>query len=194
MHRKNTLAAGLISLLFAMVALPSLASAGWYQVVEFEIAEDATRFAFDDQHVFAENGFPAYGNAFITQGYIYEKGTLSADANGNFNGVNPDGSAEFPNELIGEWTCRGWFVGDGFGTVTGPVVMTTQVYDLDLSEPGRKTIVSDGMELIDIGQTVRRAITGGTGQFREADGQVKQDLLGFNALGGVALSMRLEVE
>ncbi|GAB4563919.1 MAG: hypothetical protein Tsb0020_13550 [Haliangiales bacterium] len=192
MHRKNTLAAGLISLLFAMVALPSLASAGWYQVIEFEIAEDATRFAFDDQHVFAENGFPAYGNAFITQGYIYPKGTLAADANGAFNGVNPDGSPEFTP--IGEWTCRGWFIGDGFGTVSGPVVMTTQTYDLNLSEPGRTTIVSDGMELIDIGQTVRRAITGGTGQHSEADGQVKQTLLGFNPLGGVALSLRLEVE
>ncbi len=191
MNHKNTLTAALFATLLALIMIPGVASAD--DVVEFEIAEDATRFAFDDQHVFA-NGFPAYGNAFITQGYIYPEGTLSADSNGVFNGVNGDGSPEFPNEVIGEWTCRGWFIGDGFATVSGPVVMTTQVYDLRLDTPGKRTLVSDGLELIDVGQTVRRAVTGGTGRYREADGQAKQTLLGFNALEGVALSVRVEVE
>ena len=43
------------------------------EAFEFEVAEDATRFAFDDEPVF-DDGMPGYGNPFVTQGYIYEAG------------------------------------------------------------------------------------------------------------------------
>ena len=61
--------------------------------VEVEVAEDGTRFVFDEAPLL-ENGYPAYGNAFVTQGYIYPAGTLDGT-----NGVNADGSPEFP-ELV----------------------------------------------------------------------------------------------
>ena len=55
------------------------------RTLEVDIAEDGTRFVIDEAPVF-DDGFPAYGNPFITQGYIYPDGTLT-----DSNGVNPDG-------------------------------------------------------------------------------------------------------
>ena len=45
--------------------------------LEVDIAEDGTRFVIDEAPVF-DDGFPAYGNPFVTQGYIYPAGTLTA--------------------------------------------------------------------------------------------------------------------
>ncbi len=50
---------------------------------------------------------PAYGNSFVTRGYIYPEGTLD-----DSSGVLPNGEPEFLDQVIGEWSCRGWFVGD----------------------------------------------------------------------------------
>ena len=60
------------------------------KVMHFDVAESGSKFSFDEAPLLP-SGFPAYGNAFITQGYIYPAGTLGAD-----NGVNPNGSPEFP--------------------------------------------------------------------------------------------------
>src|SRR5262245_16726266 len=56
------------------------------QVLEFDVAEDMTRFVFN-KDVAYEDGMPADGSSFITRGYIYEPGTLDGT-----NGVNADGS------------------------------------------------------------------------------------------------------
>jgi hypothetical protein len=45
------------------------------KTIKLNVAEDATRFAFDEAPVH-EDGLPAYDNSFITQGYTYEYGTL----------------------------------------------------------------------------------------------------------------------
>ena len=74
-------------------------------LVRFDVAEDHTRFVFSPAPVH-EDGLPAYGNPFLTQGYIYEAGTLD----GGVEGVNPDGSPAFPDRIIGSWTCDGWYV------------------------------------------------------------------------------------
>ena len=163
-------------------------------VLEFDVAESAPKFVFDEAPVF-DDGFPAYGNSFVTQGYIYPFNTLS-----DSNGVNPDGSPEFPELVIGEWTCRGFFIGDGAHTLTGPWVITTQHYDF-YDEPGfadnkqssSKNIISDGYELVDIGIEGERAITGGTGIFKRARGEAVQTLLGFNASEGVNLRFKLKL-
>ena len=134
------------------------------KIIKFDVAEDATRFIFDNEPV-DEDGFPAYGNSFITQGYIYPFGTLEGT-----NGVMTDGQPKFPDKVMGTWTCRGRFIGDGFKTTTGPVVIKTQFYDLG-HKPGKKTLVSEGFELMDIGRAVKRAITGGTGRYKNAGGE-----------------------
>ena len=161
----------------------------------FDVAENGVKFAFDLNGPLLDNGFPAYGNAFVTQGYIYPKGTLDAH-----NGVNPDGSPEFPELVIGEWTCRGFFIGEGAATVTGPWVITTQHYDF-YEESGfapdkqstQFNLVSDGYELVDIDVPGERAITGGTGPFQRASGQAVQILLGHNVSEGVNLRFKLRV-
>lgn len=165
------------------------------RILSFDVAENATRFVYDEApvHEETEPPMPAYGNPFITEGYIYPYGTIDCNDTGECTGVNSDGSPQFPNLVIGRWTCRGWFVGNGILTETGPVVITTQLYDLD-ETPGNQTLVSEGYELIDINTAVKRAIIGGTGKYLAARGEAKQTLLGFNELMGVSLRFKIKVK
>lgn len=117
----------------------------------------------------------------MTQGYIYPEGTLDGT-----NGVLADGSPEFPDQVVGEWTCRGWFIGDGAHTTTGAWVITTQMYDFNGT-----ILITEGSEIADVDVTIDRAITGGTGPFATATGQGNQTLLGFNAIEGVVLRFEL---
>ena len=48
--------------------------------------------------------------------------------------------------------------------------MTTQTFDLG-SMPGSKMIVTDGYEYADFNRPFRRAVTGGTGRYRNARGE-----------------------
>jgi hypothetical protein len=156
-------------------------------VLRFDVAEDGTHFVFDPDLTDAD-GMPGYGTSFITHGYLYPAGTLSES-----NGVNVDGSPEFPDQVLGEWVCRGWFVGDGMRTTTGALVVTSQLYSFGDS-PGAAMLSSDGYELADVGVPITRAITGGTGSFIGAGGEARQVLLGFNATEGVNLQYELELE
>lgn len=156
-------------------------------VLRFEIAEDATHFIFDPD-LTHEDGMPAYGNTFITRAYIYPAGTLDGT-----NGVNADGSPEFPDQVLGIWICRGWFVGDGMRTLSGAMVATSQIYDFG-DVHGAATLTSDGLELVDVGVAIERAITGGTGPFAGATGVATQTLLGLNATEGVNLQYEIEYE
>lgn len=168
----------------------------WHkQTLKFDVAERGSKFVFDEAPLLP-SGFPAYGNAFVTQGYIYPYGKLGAH-----DGVNEDGSPEFPDQVIGEWTCRGFFIGNGAETVTGPWVITTQHYDFykrrGYAENKQSTeinLVSDGYELVDIDVPGKRAITGGTGRFKRAQGEAIQVLLGHNANEGVNLRFRVRVD
>lgn len=166
----------------AVLAARPVESAPAARTLRFDVAENSTRFVFAKDPVDAE-GKPAYGNPFITQGYIYEYGTLTGG-----NGVLPDGSPEFPDRVIGEWTCRGWFVGNGMATRTGPIVITSQLYAF-----ADGTITTDGYELVDLEKMIARAITGGTGAYTSAHGEANQMLLGMNAADGVNLRFELAV-
>jgi hypothetical protein len=148
---------------------------GRVQTLEVDIAEDGTRFVIDEAPVF-DDGYPAYGNAFVTQGYIYPAGTLT-----DTNGVNPDGSPEFPDNVIGEWTCTGYFIADGAHTTEGSWVYTTQLFAFgDNPDSGAETIVVTGYESGVLGTTVTGAITGGTGGHMTARGEAEQSFLGTN--------------
>ena len=143
------------------------------ETLRFDIAENGFRFSFDDRPLH-DNGSPAYGNEFITEGYIYKPGTL----NNSSNGVNPDGSPEFPDRVIGRWSARGWHVGNGGKTTEGPWVVTTQIFDFG-PEVGIRSIVTDGYETPEINKPIRRAITGGTGKYVAAKGEQTQWMLRF---------------
>lgn len=147
--------------------------------LKVDVACDANTFKFSGPT--DANGDPAGGANFVVEGVIYEPGTFAKF--GANSGLLPNGDPEFPNRVIGRWTCRGWFTNDGIATVTGPFVATTQLYDFDLSNPGAELLVSDGIELIDLNVPFSRAITGGTGRYRFARGQVVQEAVGANATG-----------
>ncbi len=156
-------------------------------VINVDVAENATRFAFDSSITY-EDGMPAYGTSFVTEGYIYPVDTLNGS-----NGVLEDGSPEFPELVLGEWTCFGTFVGEGMYTEAGEVVITNQVF-VFYGEDGNSTIVSTGFELIDIGVQVERAITGGTGMYDGMTGTQSQQLLGFTEQMGVNLRIELDLD
>lgn len=169
--------------------IPSLGNFNNYEktrVLRFDVSENAKRFIFDETPLHPD-GAPAYGNEFVTEGYIYPEGTLNGT-----NGVKEDGSPEFPNKVIGRWTCRGWHVGEGAKTVTGPWVVTHQYFDFG-HKAGRVSLATDGVELVDIDVPVLRAIIGGTGIYAQARGEAQQTMIGFNQLLGVNLRLELKV-
>ena len=155
--------------------------------LQFDVAEDMTRFIFD-QDVAYEDGMPADGSSFITRGYIYEYGTLEGG-----NGVNPDGSPQFPDKVLGEWICSGYMINDAGHATGGVWVFSTQFFQLG-DEPGAQTIVTTGYELADVDTAIARAITGGTGDFKTARGESKQTMLGLNASEGVNLRVEFVVQ
>ena len=149
----------------------------------YQVAEDGTRFVFDDLNLL-EDGMPGYGSAFVTQGYIYPEGTLNGT-----NGVLENGDPEFPDLVLGEWTCFGWMIGDGAHTTTGEWVISTQVYKFN----DGSTIVTDGFEVVDFEVPVTRAITGGTGAYNGASGELEQVLHGFTEQMGVNLTVEFHL-
>jgi hypothetical protein len=146
--------------------------------LRFDIAEDGTRLVWADQPVFTDR-HTAYGAPFLTQGYIYPTGVLSAVA----DGVNADGSPEFPEHVVGEWTCYGWYVGGGSRATTGPWILATQIFQFG-NAWGAVTLVSEGYGAIANGNVVARAITGGTGPFATARGEMRATPLGINETSG----------
>ena len=156
------------------------------EVIKVEVAEDGNRFVFDDAPVF-EDGVPAYGNSFVTFGYLYPEGTLNGT-----NGVLADGSPEFPDKVLGTWICKGWMIGDGGHTESGVWVTSTQIYNFS-EEFGSATIITDGFEIADFNVPISRAIVGGTGEYSAAMGEMSQQLLGFTEQMGVNLSVELSL-
>lgn len=163
------------------------------QLIEVDIVENPRKFSFDETPAF-DDGSPAYGGEFVTQGYIYKKGTLELG-----DGVDADGNPEFPERVIGTWFCRGWHVGNGARTLSGPSVITHQLFNFGTAY-GEQTIATDGLELADLDVPILRAITGGTGHFKYARGEQVQSLQGINQfstddgdLVGVKLRIKLKI-
>jgi hypothetical protein len=157
--------------------------------LQFDIAMNGASFHFEGPT--NEAGYPADGTPFVVRGYLYPKGTFAA--HGSSSGTHPDGSPEFPELVVGTWYCRGWHLQDG-DALTGPVVATTQVFDLDVHEPGAWTVVTDGIELADFDVWFSRAITGGSGRHRAVRGQQRQVYVDFNASNGFNTSTELRLD
>jgi hypothetical protein len=165
-------------------AMPAAALADG-PVSAFDVAEDLSRFVYDEAPLF-DDGMPAYGNAFVTQGYVYPAGTLD----GGVEGTTPDGSPAFPEKVIGTWTCDGYYVGDGFRTQTGTVVITRQVIVFDDGD----LLITQGPELAETDVDIVRAVTGGTGDYADAPPEIHQTLLGMSDGYGVRLQMEFTEE
>lgn len=146
--------------------------------IRFDIAEDGTRFVWADKTIF-DVGLPAHGATYISQGYIYPEGTLTDKS----DGVNADGSPQFPDQVLGQWSCYGWYIGEGTHATDGPRVLSTQLYQFG-NVWGAATLVSEGYVLSNTGGTVARAITGGTGPFATVRGELADTNLGVNETAG----------
>ena len=166
------------AILAAGLALPAAAE----PLSSFDVAEDLSRFVFAAEPAH-EDGMPAYGTAFITQGYIYPAGTLD----GGIEGTLKDGSPAFPGQVIGTWTCDGYLVGDGMHTTTGDIVISRQIFQFETGD----ILVSHGAELADPNVAVTRAVTGGTGEYADVGPAVTQVMLGMSDGYGVRLQVTL---
>lgn len=113
------------------------------------------------------------GTGFIVEGLIYPAHTI------------PDGVGFDPASAMatGHWLCRGWFLHKP--DRPNPGVVTMQEYLLDIitqevpSPP--ETLASSGVETGGpMPPSSVRAITGGTGRYRHARGEVVQEVTGTN--------------
>ena len=147
-------------------------------VLRFEIAEDGSRFVWASEPVH-EDGLPAHGTSYVSQGYIYPAGTLTDGA----DGVNADGSPEFPEQVLGQWSCYGWYVGDGAHATSGPWILSTQLFNFG-DGWGEASLVTDGYLLADVNVQIARAVTGGTGPYAGMRGEIFATNLGFNETEG----------
>jgi hypothetical protein len=180
MFGKRVVAVVLVVALVAVGAYAALAQSE-DDVLRFDIAEDGNRFVFNQDRLF-DDGMPQYGTPFVTQGYIYPEGTLNGST-----GVLPNGEPEFPDLVLGTWTCYGYMIGDGGHTTTGEWVVSTQMYQFDDG-----TIITDGFELVDLDTPISRAITGGTGEYVNLSGEQVQELHGFTEQMGVNLTVEFQ--
>ena len=156
------------------------------EILKFDVVENTNRFVFDETPL-NDEGKPAYGNEFITEGFTYPHGFLD-----DKDGVDANGKPTHPEQVIGRWTCRGWHVGKGAATQRGPWVITQQLYDFS-KPPGEETLATDGLERVDA-VPIKRAIIGGTGRYKTARGEAIQIMLGFTASEGVKLRFELHID
>jgi hypothetical protein len=147
-------------------------------VLSFDVAEDGSRFVWSGDPKLTD-GMPAIGTTYITQGYIYPEGTLNGS-----NGVLPDGSPEFPDKVLGQWTCYGWWIGDAAHAEKSPAWLTTHLFNFG-GTLGEATIVTDGYSIDDLNAPLERAIVGGTGQYAESRGVQMETNLGYNPSKGM---------
>jgi hypothetical protein len=147
-------------------------------VLRFDIAEDGTRFAWSGDPPLTD-GLPAGAATYVTQGYIYPAGTLDGA-----NGVLADGSPEFPNEVLGLWTCYGWWVGDAAHAGKTAPWVTTHLFSFG-PEWGEAMLVSEGYSIDQVEAPLARAIVGGTGTYAGATGVQSETNLGVNPSKGI---------
>ena len=144
--------------------------------LRFEVAENGTLLTWSGEPEL-KDGVPITRSAFASQGYIYPEGTLTES-----NGVLPDGSPEFPDKVLGQWSCWGWYVGAGAPDGTAPL-LATHLFNFG-GAWGEATLSSEGYGIDDPGIVLERAITGGTGPYVGARGVQRETLLGFNGSNG----------
>jgi hypothetical protein len=131
--------------------------------------------------------FIPWGDNFVISGYIYPAGTLT-----DSNGVLPEGGPEFPELIIGIWTCRGWVLTER-PTHINQTTTTTFEFNLEIvpvphraDRYGLDMVHTVGLEwtIGDVNAPVlQRAVIGGTGKFDREKGTCDQHVLGINASG-----------
>jgi hypothetical protein len=154
-------------------------------VLRFEVAEDASRFVWAGDPVLTD-GLPADSTPYVTQGYLYPVGTLT-----NGNGVLADGSPEFPDKVLGQWSCWGWRL-SGSDHAQSPSWLTSHLFNFG-DQWGEATLLSEGYSIDDLGVQLNRVVIGGTGPYAGASGVQAETNLGFNATDGMNFSYEIDL-
>jgi hypothetical protein len=145
--------------------------------LRFDVAENGTIFAWSGDPEL-KDGLPVQRTAFVSQGYIYPAGTLTEG-----NGVLADGSPEFPDKVLGQWSCWGWNV--SADAAAGEATWIVSHLLNFGAEPGEATLVSEGYSIDTLDVVLERAVTGGTGPYMGATGIQTETNLGYNASEGM---------
>ncbi len=202
--KKSTRTMNVVGVFFLLVmSVAGLANADDDTIVrKYDVSQDGNTFkviALNDPFggpfdTLTDEGHPSQGAVFSVLGYFYPKGTLQG---GTVSGTNADGSPAFPELVLGQWSCRGWFILDGNPGISGIQLLGQQVFLFNSPGPaGRKSIVTEGIDLsleaIDLNVPIKRVVFGGTGPFRGARGQqTMTNFPGFNDSFGVQSTHRL---
>lgn len=133
-------------------------------------------FTFKTNGPVDDTGFPKAGAPFIIEGYIYPEGTLLGG-----DGINPDGSPQYPDLVIGKWISKGFFLVDLFGAQEGPVMSSTHVFMFESDQFGSQMLVTEGYTLEGDNIPNHRAVVGATGALKENAKYVVETRMGFNA-------------
>lgn len=170
--------------LFLMIAMIAVSFAGFAQDGESPAERTFTKTFFDVEIAVNVTTGQLAEASFYVEGYVYPAGTL-ADA--EFGGVNADGTAEFPDAVIGRWTCTGWLaLPRGEGEI--PVgAMTTQCFEFQTDgNQGSNMVVTTGFEPGGFGRVYSRSVVGATGDYADADNGVQTiQIIGINETGGL---------
>jgi hypothetical protein len=113
------------------------------------------------------------GTGFLVEGLIYPAGTIPG-------GVGFDPASAM---ATGHWLCRGWFLMKPDRPNPGVVTMQEYLLDIITQEvpSPAQTLASSGVETGGpMAPPAVRAITGGTGRYRHARGEVVQEVTGTN--------------
>jgi hypothetical protein len=155
-------------------------------VIRFEVAENGTLFTWSGNPELVDE-MPTLATPYVTQGYIYPEGTLTGS-----NGVLQDGSPEFPDKVIGHWSCFGWWLGDEVHASSSAPWLTTHLFNFG-PEWGEAMLASEGYSIDDLEVPLNRALTGGTGQYEGVTGVQVETNLGFNPSGGMNFSYEIRI-
>lgn len=142
-------------------------------VFTVDVAEDLAG-KFVPTLVKPEHTQPERGSFFVTEGRVFPAGTIQGD------GADFD---PYRTGHIGVWFCRGTHLVSASEIPAAPLwVDTAQLFVL--GRQGKEQLATEGIEG---GGTVRRVVTGGTGNYAGWRGEQQQTFLGFNPTGGVNL-------
>lgn len=119
------------------------------------------------------------GDQFIVEGYIYPAGTTDGS-----NGINADGTPEFPDQLLGLWTCNGWFATLRDESITPVSARTWQTFEFDLVNVGNNMISTHGFEQLQLSSVMTRPVSAASGVFADKGGVQTQSIIGINPTGG----------
>ncbi|MCC6434848.1 MAG: hypothetical protein IT196_07460 [Acidimicrobiales bacterium] len=195
-------AAGLVLIAGGCAADAAAGDDGKGKTMTVEVAETGLLFTTDGDHMDPATNMPLRGNFFVTSGYLYKPGTVHC-TEGVCDGVLYDDagqpSPEFPDAVIGAWTCYGTFLVDAPKYESGAMVATTQIFDLS-DQPGTDSIITSGVEIMLKDSPFHRAVTGGTGAYRTITGEQTQTYLGdnnpdlvFNNVAGYGVTHKIEL-